>query len=361
MTDALTVEGVVPPGVAGVDNKVAPAASVDAGVGETKGVVGAAAGSHPLSEVSPPLCPVAGVLDNSDAGDMEVRVPMWERDNNRMRKRNGWPKRKNLKRYLAANPQCVVYEAQDCVMQTIPCPWECLACTVTNRSEVDVCHSCQSPRGTPAAPPAPPPPTFGACSSLSTIAEESGFNSGVALRVKELLPHYPCWLRARGDGNCFYRSLYMALLDFHCRGGDGGKALQGFLASVVDIDLTQSELHLAAQGTCAAYLSSLVADPVPLDPISWREDRILDFIKDPSLDEALVVVLRALAARQLMQNYQLDDDWCNALHRSSWVLFLPRILRQGSLLSWGLCRGLGFSSHFHGSWRQHANCLCRLW
>ena len=171
---------------------------------------------------------------------------------------------------------------------------------------MDVCHTCLSPRGTPAVLPTPPPPTFGACSSLSTIAEESAFNSGVALRVKELLPHYPCWLRARGDGNCFYRSLYMALLDFHCRGGDGGKALQGFLASVVDIDLTQSELHLAAQGTCAAYLCSLVADPVPLDPISWREDRILDFIKDPSLDEALVVVLRALAARQLMQNYRLD-------------------------------------------------------
>ena len=176
----------------------------------------------PLSEVSPPLCPVAGVLENSDDGDMEVRVPMWEHGNNRMRKRNGWPKRKNLKKYLAANPQCVVYEAQDCVMQTIPCPWECLTCTTPNQAEVDVCHSCQSPRGTPAAPPAPTPSTFGACSSLSTIAEESGFNSGIALRIMELLPLYPCWLRARGDGNCFYRSLYMALLDFHCRSGDGG-------------------------------------------------------------------------------------------------------------------------------------------
>jgi hypothetical protein len=96
VTDALTVEGVVPSGVAGVHNKVAPVASVDAGVVGTKEVVGPAAGSQ--------------VFGTSDAGDMEVRVPMLERNNKKMRKRNGWPKSKNLKRYLATNPQCVVDE-----------------------------------------------------------------------------------------------------------------------------------------------------------------------------------------------------------------------------------------------------------
>ena len=106
------------------------------------------------------------------------------------------------------------------------------------------------------------------------MAEEFGkFNAKITLRVKELAPSYPCWLKARGDGNCFYRALYMTLLDFHCRSGDGGVALQGLLASVEDIDLTKSEFHLAAQVSCASYLRALVVGPVPIDPLSWREAR----------------------------------------------------------------------------------------
>jgi hypothetical protein len=99
----------------------------------------------------------------------------------------------------------------------------------------------------------------------------------------------------------------MALLDFHGRSGDGGVALQCLLDSVEDIDLTKSEFHLAAQVTCASYLRALVASPVPLDPLSWREARIADFVKNPSLDEALVVVLRAVTSSQLMRNYRTDS------------------------------------------------------
>lgn len=152
-------------------------------------------------------------------------------------------------------------------------------------------------------------PIFDSCSSLSTLAEEFGkFNAAITLRVKELAPSYPCWLKARGDGNCFYRALYMALLDFHCRSRDGGVALQGLLAAVENIDLTKSEFHSTAQVTCAAYLRALVACPVPPDPLSWREARIADFVRDPSLDEALVVGLRALTSRsQLMHEYRMDS------------------------------------------------------
>jgi ubiquitin thioesterase protein OTUB1 len=303
-----------------VGNKVVPVVSAEAGAGEATGVAASVdstaegLASSVVADAGNNVVSVASVDASAsvDAGDMEARVPLWDCHKKMKRKRNGWPKRKNLEQHLAAHPHCVVYVAQDRDTCTILSPWECLVCTYSNQAEMDMCHSCSFPRETPAAPPAPPPSTFGACAPLSTVAAESAFNSGVALRVKELLPHYPFWLKARGDGNCFYRSLYIALFDFHCRGRDGGKALQGLLASVVDIDLSQSVLLLAAQGTCANYLRSLVTDPVPLDSISWREDRISDFIKDPSLDEALVVVLRALTARQLMQDYHLDET--GAMH-----------------------------------------------
>jgi hypothetical protein len=168
-----------------------------------------------------------------------------------------------------------------------------------------VCSSCSSSRGTIVTSAIPLPPIFGVCSPLSTLAEEFGkSNAEVKLRVKELAPSYPWWLKARGDGNSFYRALYMALLDFHCRSGNGGAALQGLLDSVEATDLTKSEFHLAAQVTCAAYLRSLIAGPDPPDPLSWREARIAYFVMNPPLDEELVVVLRALASSQLKQDYR---------------------------------------------------------
>ena len=97
-------------------------------IGESGGVVGV--GALPLTE-------------KVEMGDMEARVQLWERDTCRKRKGNGCPKRKNLEKYLALNPQCEVYRAQDKLISTPPPPHEVPLADPSS----DTLSICAAPRG----------------------------------------------------------------------------------------------------------------------------------------------------------------------------------------------------------------------
>lgn len=73
---------------------------------------------------------------------------------------------------------------------------------------------------------------------LKFFADEF-IDPSIKSKIAELEPTIPYYRRIRGDGNCFYRSIYFQLMEFHFKQNSNNPFIYNLLFSKTDVDLAK--------------------------------------------------------------------------------------------------------------------------
>mmetsp|Transcript_72265 Transcript_72265/g.223306 ORF Transcript_72265/g.223306 Transcript_72265/m.223306 type:complete len:262 (-) Transcript_72265:287-1072(-) len=143
---------------------------------------------------------------------------------------------------------------------------------------------------------------------LSSLAEEFRHNASFAEKVRHLQSvGYGGWRRARGDGNCFYRSVGVGLLEQTVLGCGArcsawSDAFAGRLRAVEFEDAGEHDVH----SRLISFLEGLRQDTRPLGELK-RRLRMVFNDEGSGLDLAFVRFLRRLTADYLCKNRKNPD------------------------------------------------------
>lgn len=170
------------------------------------------------------------------------------------------------------------------------------------------------------------PANISPAACVSELAAANLHNAAVVAKARKLSDtfSYHRWRHVRGDGNCYYRSIAVGLLE-HCAkpSGDGRKTLQHFLALAASVDYTagdgaQFESSQADQDAHTKLLTQLARteqDGGGWQGVRWDADfephgaelasKVSDqiahcMINDGFTDQACVRALRRLTADFLL-------------------------------------------------------------
>jgi len=144
---------------------------------------------------------------------------------------------------------------------------------------------------------------------LTSLAEEFRHNASFVEKVRHLQSlGYDGWRRARGDGNCFYRSAAMGLLEQTVLGcgprcGEWTDALEARLRAVAFKDAGERDAHSRLIG----FLESQRRDARARGELGRRRLRAALNDKVTGLDLALVRCMRRLTADYLCENRDNPD------------------------------------------------------